>query len=1116
MVDNTTSTNMTATSVTKITDNMSPSINDSKNKNKNNNNRHPNNSCSTISHLTEVAESFISNDKERKKFFVDMESSLQKSIDLLQSYKNITKIIKQNNINNNIDNNTTTNNTIIKNYEKAFIYFKIIHILVLNKIPNFDQFKLIKETKHNNIQNTETTTKKLKKNERINRKYMILLVKTLVNDEMFPKIKSFIKEHSSLPSSQRRDVQTNGKNTEPSLPDGSLISPQHLQELSRSNDDDDILLIDVRPRLNFVENHIDFPNIICIEPISFKPSYTDQDIQQKSLITSPDNEIKLFEMRNQFKFIILYTSDNNDESHLLSLLKILLTHSFAKPFDRSLTKFYILKGGILNWNGPTTSSGNNIINQQNDKPSKKLEEKKIQDRKNDNNNNNNTNDNMEDSIYIDGNTSGLSLQHFPKMSPSITASMDLSMQEMMSSPTSSSPLSPLMNNFNQQQPRQFHFQQQSPLKRTSSLKNFLSNFTQNSNNNSTSNTYIKQQQQQQQLQQQTSILTSSFNSSNNNNNSTTSNKNCLPSFIYPIKNTRQSSLSNSSSPSHSNSALSLSLISPRSTYKSSSPIPSNLAKYQYLQSSSASSDSSQSEPSLVPTTAPYPETPTLLTGNEIFDNDAYHNNVITPIRNRAKIVSLSRSLSTNSHISAPSTARSVSSLSTSRPQSNNIYQNNHNNVRTSFSGTRLSSDYSIPNITTYNDEREKSPYNIQKLQIQNTAGSNDLIPHHHNNVTTHEKEYDLDFIIGLQNMGNSCYLNCIIQCLLGTHELTKIFLNYSFERYINLNSKLGSKGVLAKNLSKLIHLMYNHSTLKNNGDKTKKKSGNNFIKPIQFRMACGSINNLFKNCSQQDCQEFCQFLLDALHEDLNQCGSNPPLKELSTKAESMREKLSLRIASSIEWERYLTTDFSVIVDLFQGQYASRLQCKTCIHTSTTYQPFSVLSVPIPKKKNLNLLDCFKDFTKIENLEVDEQWFCPNCKSKQPSTKKLTITRLPRNLIIHLKRFDNNLNKNNNLIDYPFILDLTQFWADDFDGELPPGVTDELPKRGQIPPFKYRLYGAALHFGSLYGGHYTAFVNKGIRNGWYYFDDTNYRPIKNEREPISSNAYVLFYHRIYGV
>ena len=164
---------------------------------------------------------------------------------------------------------------------------------------------------------------------------------------------------------------------------------------------------------------------------------------------------------------------------------------------------------------------------------------------------------------------------------------------------------------------------------------------------------------------------------------------------------------------------------------------------------------------------------------------------------------------------------------------------------------------------------------------------------------------------------------------------------------------------------------------------------------------------------------------------------------------------------------------------------------------------------------VTLTDCFNEFTKVEDLDTDEQWSCPKCKKRQPSTKKLTITRLPKNLIIHLKRFDNMLRKNNSFINYPFHLDLTKYWPNDFDGRLPPGITEELPTRGQVPPFKYQLYGVACHSGSLYGGHYTAYVYKGSSNGWNYFDDTNYRPIKTSNEPITSSAYVLFYHRTYG-
>lgn len=96
--------------------------------------------------------------------------------------------------------------------------------------------------------------------------------------------------------------------------------------------------------------------------------------------------------------------------------------------------------------------------------------------------------------------------------------------------------------------------------------------------------------------------------------------------------------------------------------------------------------------------------------------------------------------------------------------------------------------------------------------------------------------------------------------------------------------------------------------------------------------------------------------------------------------------------------------------------------------------------------------------------------------KQPSTKQLKITRLPKKLIINLKRFDNQMNKNNVFVQYPYFLDLTPYWARDFNHEAI--VNEDIPTRGQVPPFRYRLYGVACHSGSLYGGHYTSYVYKG--------------------------------------
>ena len=52
----------------------------------------------------------------------------------------------------------------------------------------------------------------------------------------------------------------------------------------------------------------------------------------------------------------------------------------------------------------------------------------------------------------------------------------------------------------------------------------------------------------------------------------------------------------------------------------------------------------------------------------------------------------------------------------------------------------------------------------------------------------------------------------------------------------------------------------------------------------------------------------------------------------------------------------------------------------------------------------SLLDCLQKFVDIEELAETEHWICGNCKTKQRSTKKFSIRRLPKVLCLHIKRF----------------------------------------------------------------------------------------------------------------
>ncbi|CAH6720218.1 ubiquitin carboxyl-terminal hydrolase 5 [[Candida] jaroonii] len=400
------------------------------------------------------------------------------------------------------------------------------------------------------------------------------------------------------------------------------------------------------------------------------------------------------------------------------------------------------------------------------------------------------------------------------------------------------------------------------------------------------------------------------------------------------------------------------------------------------------------------------------------------------------------------------------------------------------------------------------------------------------------------YTTGLTNLGNSCYMNCILQCLGATPQLTKFFfptfpltknspsVSQSYRQHINVNNKLGTKGILTTNFVNLLMNMFGNS-------------GGNFS-PSNFKKVIGSLSpgQQFANFDQQDCIEFLNFLLDSLHEDLNQmvvadAKEKQAIMELTPEQEYTREILPVRLASTIEWERYLKLNFSIVVDYFQGQYLSQLKCLECGLTSTSYNAFSILSLPIPEKLNhrqITLDDCLQEFVELELLDDDNKWHCPRCKKFTRSTKKITITRLPQVLIIHFKRFQISpmgyFSKLDTFIKYPVndTLDLTKYWPDVgtsvnsnlnsseiMSKEKETQILATLPARNQTPPFRYKLYGVANHYGNLTTGHYTAYVHKQSdtkkKREWCYFDDSRVTFNHKENDVLNKNAYCLFYQRI---
>lgn len=359
---------------------------------------------------------------------------------------------------------------------------------------------------------------------------------------------------------------------------------------------------------------------------------------------------------------------------------------------------------------------------------------------------------------------------------------------------------------------------------------------------------------------------------------------------------------------------------------------------------------------------------------------------------------------------------------------------------------------------------------------------------------------------GLKNLANTCYMNAPIQCLSATAPFARFFTEGRWKNAINYTNHLGSKGKLAGSFAKLLHEMWG-------GDLP-------YVSPIDFRKTICYLKAQYNGSDQHDSQEFLSFLLDGLHEDLNRIMVKPTWSP-TPEQEAELERLPQQIASEQEWRAWQSRNDSLIVDYFQGQFRNRLECLTCHTTSTTYNVFSTLSLPVPQTKHgkVSLQRCLDAFFNTEILEKDDAWECPKCKVKRRASKILSLARLPPILLIHLKRFEVHgrfSDKIDTFVDFPMKgLDLTNLMP----APLPPGadksqVNGGLPQspedpRTQLPPYRYDLYGVTDHVGNLTSGHYTAYIAS--RGGWMLCDDQSVKPA-DPKHVVSQKAYVLFYKR----
>ncbi|XP_057949288.1 ubiquitin carboxyl-terminal hydrolase 25 [Malania oleifera] len=325
--------------------------------------------------------------------------------------------------------------------------------------------------------------------------------------------------------------------------------------------------------------------------------------------------------------------------------------------------------------------------------------------------------------------------------------------------------------------------------------------------------------------------------------------------------------------------------------------------------------------------------------------------------------------------------------------------------------------------------------------------------------------------LGLKNLGNSCYLNSVLQCLTYTPPLANFCLNFQHSSFCDSASEPADRKrdcpfcILEKRIVRSLSM-----------DLT-------LDAPSKILSCLRIFAEHFRCGRQEDAHEFLRYVIDACH---NTCLRLKKLQQQRHKGGACN--------GNGHGNGESVNGSTVVKEIFGGALQSQVKCLSCGAESNKVDEIMDISLDVLHSSSLK--EAMQKFFQPEVLDGNNKYKCEKCKKLVAAGKQMSILQAPNVLVIQLKRFEGIFGgKIDKEISFEEVLVLSSYMC----------------KVSQDTHPEYNLFGTIVHSGySPESGHYYAYI-KDAMGRWYCCNDS-YVSHSTLQEVLSEKVYILFFSR----